>query len=83
MSLAEKAASHDGVVLLSGESGTGKDHLARWIHDHSARALGPFFAINYSGLPAELAEAEEDLPALLENVAMDGSPMLEPRASMA
>ena len=42
---ARKAAASDIVLLLQGESGSGKDYLARWIHDHSRRAPGPYFAV--------------------------------------
>jgi two-component system, NtrC family, response regulator AtoC len=41
-----------------GESGSGKDFLARYLHDHSHRAGGPFFAINCAALAPELAESE-------------------------
>jgi PAS domain S-box-containing protein len=55
---AQRAASVDSLVLLLGESGSGKDHLARWIHDHSPRSRGPFFAINCAAVSNELAESE-------------------------
>jgi transcriptional regulator with PAS, ATPase and Fis domain len=55
---AARLAEHDGTVLLLGESGTGKDHLARWIHQRSARRHGPFFTINCAALSRELAESE-------------------------
>lgn len=60
-SVMEKAthiAAKEGIVLLLGESGTGKDHLARWIHDHSMRSGSPFFSVNCAALPQELAESE-------------------------
>lgn len=55
---ARYAAARDGIVLLWGESGTGKDYLAHWIHNHSRRAHGPFFSINCAALPQDLAESE-------------------------
>ncbi len=58
LALARHAAAQDGIVLLLGESGTGKDHMARWIHEQSKRADGPYFAINCAALPRELAESE-------------------------
>jgi PAS domain S-box-containing protein len=58
LKLALHGARSDGVVLLQGESGSGKDHLARWIHNHSPRANGPFFSINCAALPRDLAESE-------------------------
>jgi PAS domain S-box-containing protein len=53
-----RAATADGIVLLLGESGSGKDYLARWIHNHSKRARGPFFSINCAAVSKELAESE-------------------------
>ncbi len=58
MSEARSAAASDGAVLLQGESGSGKDYLARWIHDHSKRALGPYFSLNCAAISRELAESE-------------------------
>ncbi|MBI5569007.1 MAG: sigma 54-interacting transcriptional regulator [Desulfomonile tiedjei] len=55
---ARYAAATDSVVLLLGESGSGKDFLARYIHAHSRRDKGPFFAINCAALSHELAESE-------------------------
>ncbi|MBM4329206.1 MAG: PAS domain S-box protein [Deltaproteobacteria bacterium] len=52
------AASRGSIVLLLGESGCGKDYLARFIHDHSDRARGPFFTINAASVSRELAESE-------------------------
>jgi PAS domain S-box-containing protein len=55
---ANLAAETNSVILLTGETGSGKDHLARYIHDRSPRSSGPFYAINCSAIPAELAESE-------------------------
>ncbi|MHB8203440.1 MAG: sigma 54-interacting transcriptional regulator, partial [Desulfomonilaceae bacterium] len=55
---ARSAAASDGTVLLQGESGSGKDYLARWIHDHSKRVLGPYFSLNCAAISKELAESE-------------------------
>ncbi len=58
LSKAWVAAETDSIVLLQGESGSGKDFLARWIHDHSQRAEGPFFTINCAAVAKGLAESE-------------------------
>ena len=58
MEKAVVAANNDSTVLLQGESGSGKDFLARWIHDHSRRSTCSFFALNCAALPRELAESE-------------------------
>jgi DNA-binding NtrC family response regulator len=54
----KRAAETDGIVLLLGESGSGKDRVARWIHNHSARQDGSYFAINCAAVAPELAESE-------------------------
>ncbi len=56
--LALKVAKFDTIVLLTGESGAGKDHLARYIHDNSHRSAGPYFPINCATIPEGLAESE-------------------------
>ena len=58
LSNANLAAKRDTTVLLLGESGSGKDHLARYIHNRSSRADGPFFAINCAAITPSLAESE-------------------------
>jgi DNA-binding NtrC family response regulator len=52
------AAKVDSICLFLGESGSGKDWLARYLHEHSPRASGPFFCINCAALAPELAESE-------------------------
>ncbi|MDA8405331.1 MAG: sigma 54-interacting transcriptional regulator [Deltaproteobacteria bacterium] len=52
------AAPSDSTILLLGESGVGKDYLARHVHERSNRSGAPFFAINCAALTPSLAESE-------------------------
>ncbi len=55
---AARAAPTDATVVITGESGVGKSLLARWLHEHSRRAAGPFVVIDCGSLPEPLLEAE-------------------------
>ena len=56
--LAGRVASTDANLLVTGESGAGKDALAVFVHAMSRRAMGPFVKIDCAALPGELLEAE-------------------------
>jgi len=54
----KRIADSHGTVMISGESGAGKEVAARWIHEHSPRADQPFLAINCAALSTSLLESE-------------------------
>jgi DNA-binding NtrC family response regulator len=58
LALVERVAPTNSTVLLGGESGVGKDLIARAIHQHSNRTSGPFIKINSTAIPENLLESE-------------------------
>ncbi|GDX48388.1 MAG: sigma-54 dependent transcriptional regulator [Bacteroidetes bacterium] len=54
----QKVAPTDARVLVTGQNGTGKELVARWIHEKSLRAKGPLVEVNCAAIPSELIESE-------------------------
>ena len=56
--LIDKVAPCEARVLITGENGTGKELVARWLHAKSSRAAAPFVEVNCAAIPSELIESE-------------------------
>ena len=56
--LIDKVAPSQARVLITGENGTGKELVARWLHAKSSRAAAPFVEVNCAAIPSELIESE-------------------------
>lgn len=54
----DRVAPTEARVLITGENGTGKEVVARWLHEKSMRAAGPFIEVNCAAIPSELIESE-------------------------
>lgn len=54
----EKVAPTEARVLITGENGVGKELVARWLHEKSARSAGPLVEVNCAAIPSELIESE-------------------------
>ncbi|HAN17064.1 MAG: Fis family transcriptional regulator [Bacteroidetes bacterium GWC2_33_15] len=54
----DKVAPTDARVLITGENGSGKELVARWLHEKSERAVNPFIEVNCAAIPSELIESE-------------------------
>ena len=54
----EKVAPTEARVMITGANGTGKELVARWLHEKSNRAAGPYVEVNCAAIPSELIESE-------------------------
>ncbi len=58
LSLAGKVANFNTTILILGESGVGKEEVAKYIHQHSMRKEKPFITVNCGAIPGNLLESE-------------------------
>ncbi len=56
--LIDRVAPTTARVLITGENGTGKELVARWIHEKSPRSKSPFIEVNCAAIPSELIESQ-------------------------
>ena len=58
ITLADQVAASEASILITGESGVGKEVMARYLHSHSRRAQRPFISVNCAAIPENLLESE-------------------------
>ncbi len=56
--LVKRAARSDCTILITGETGVGKEHLARWVHGYSSRRDGPFVPVNCGAIPESIVDSQ-------------------------
>ena len=67
--LIDKVAPCEARVLITGENGTGKELVARWLHAKSVRAAAPFVEVNCAAIPSELIGSDRDIEVNVRVVA--------------